>query len=81
MAQHPRRANARRPIDHDPTKLRTRRVAAGLTLPDLAKRAEVSKGHLCEVENGSRNPSPPLLARLARELGCEIADLLAKSVA
>lgn len=72
-----RRTRARFPLDHDPRRLRQRRLAAGLTLPELAELAQVSKGHLSEVENGTRNPSPRLLGRLARELRCEIMDILA----
>lgn len=73
----PKRKRARSPLDHDPAVLRQYRIAAGLTLPELAKQAEISKGHLSEVENGTRNPSPKLLTRLARELRCEAIDLLA----
>lgn len=81
MTESPRRAQARRPLDHDPATLRTRRVEAGLTGAELAQRAEISAGHLSELESGSRNASPPVLARLARELGCEIRDLTAKRAA
>lgn len=48
-----------------------------MTLTDLAERAEISKGYLSELENGKRSPTPPVLARLATALGCEIPDLLA----
>jgi transcriptional regulator with XRE-family HTH domain len=70
------RAQPRNPLDHDPAKLRRRRVEAGLTATELAARAECSTGHLSELEAGTRNPSPPLLASLARELGCKTADLM-----
>ena len=73
-----RRVAARDPLDHDPAELRRRRIAAGLAQADVAERAGTSAGHLSELERGTRNPSPALLARLAGVLGCEIADLLAR---
>ncbi len=77
MPNHtPTRAQPRNPLDHDPAKLRRRRVEAGLTATDLAARVECSTGHLSELEAGTRNPSPPLLKSLARELGCRTSDLM-----
>lgn len=77
MPSTTRRAGARHPLDHDPATLRDRRVEAGLTQAAAAAKADISAGHLCELEGGSRNPSPPVLARLAAVLGCEVADLRA----
>jgi len=72
-----RRAQAARtPLDHDPRRLRRRRIEAGLTLAALAAKTNLSSGHLCELEKGTRNPSPHALARLAAALGCEPADLM-----
>lgn len=72
----PERARPRQPLDHDPAKLRRRRVEAGLSATELARRAGCSVSHLSELESGSRNPSPPLLATLAAELNCKTADLM-----
>lgn len=78
MPDTPRRAGARSPLDHDPATLRSRRVEAGLTQAEVASTAKLSAGHLSELETGTRNPSPPVLARLAAALKCEVADLMPK---
>lgn len=44
-------------------ELRHRRMAAGLSLTDLAKRINYSKSHLCKIESGTKRPSVAL-ARL-----------------
>ncbi|MDG4832383.1 helix-turn-helix transcriptional regulator [Solwaraspora sp. WMMD1047] len=75
MPQATRRAGARHPLDHDPVALRNRRVDAGRTQFDVATAAGISPGHLSELESGTRNPSPPVLAALAKVLGCAITDL------
>lgn len=72
----PERARPRQPLDHNPAKLRRRRVEAGLNLTELAKRAGCSVSHLSELESGTRNPSPALLSTIAAELGCKTADLM-----
>lgn len=66
----------RNPTDHDPTRLRTRRVALGLSQTEVAAAAELSSGHLSELEGGTRNPSPATLARLALALDCDTTDLM-----
>lgn len=63
-------------LSHEPLRLRYRRRAAGLTLEALAQLAGASKGHLSQLENGQVGASPPMLAKLAGALGCEIADLM-----
>lgn len=47
--------------------VRRRRVAAGLSLSDLARRIHYSKGHLSKVETGRRAPSLDLARR------CDVA--------
>jgi transcriptional regulator with XRE-family HTH domain/tetratricopeptide (TPR) repeat protein len=42
------------------TELQRLRLAAGLSLGDLAKRVYYSRGHLSKVENGLKGPSPEL---------------------
>lgn len=81
MAERPPRARARHPLDHEPAALRTERIKAGKSLTELAEAAGISKGYLSELEKGTRNPSPHVLGRLARELRCEVADLMAKQAA
>lgn len=77
MTNTTRRAGARNPLDHDPSALRDRRVEAGLTQAQVAAAAHISAGHLSELEGGTRNPSPPVLKRLAIALGCEVAEIRA----
>ena len=45
------------------------RVVRGLTQADLARQAGISRSYLCDLERGRhRNPSAPVIARLARAL-------------
>lgn len=67
----------RRPVlDHDPKRVRRHRVAAGLEAQELARRVGISKSALSKIERGRNNASPGVLERLAKELGCTIADLM-----
>jgi transcriptional regulator with XRE-family HTH domain len=62
----------------DPARARTlrdRRRAQGLKLSELALLLGVSISHLSNVEYGTRAPSPDLLARAGRALGCEAAAI------
>ena len=43
--------------------LRQHRLAAGLSLGDLAARVHYSKGYLSKIENGAKHPGPDLLRR------------------
>jgi len=53
------------------------REAKGLTQRDLAKKAEVTPGYIAQLELGQKkNPSLPVLRRLARALGVEVGELL-----
>lgn len=72
-AQPPRR------LDHDPERVRRRRVAKGMTGAQLAEAAGICPSVLSSIERGSRNASPRSLSGLARALGCEIEDLLPPS--
>ena len=62
------------------------RVAAfrkrqGLSLDQLAARADVSKGSLAGLEKATGNPSISLLCQTAAALGVSVSDLLATSTA
>lgn len=59
---------------HDRHKIVRARVRAGKSQNTVANEAGISAAHLCNVENGKRNPSPEVLAALARVLGCTVAD-------
>ncbi|PTE13325.1 helix-turn-helix transcriptional regulator [Pseudogemmobacter blasticus] len=53
------------------TRLRERRLAAGLRQADLAERAAISPSYLNLIEHNRRNVTPEVLARLAAALGIE----------
>ena len=57
-------------------RLKARRQMLGLTQEDLAKKADISKGFLSEVENNSRNLSAENLMKLARELRVSLDYLM-----
>ncbi|QDU85250.1 Shikimate kinase [Planctomycetes bacterium Pla163] len=52
------------------------REAAGLSLSELAQRADVSRRYLTDAEAGRANPTVLVLVRLARELGTTAAALI-----
>jgi XRE family aerobic/anaerobic benzoate catabolism transcriptional regulator len=57
-------------------RLLAARQRAGLSLAELAARADVSRRYLTEAEAGRANPTVLVLARLARELGTTMSLLL-----
>lgn len=57
-------------------RLRDLRVAQGLRQEALARATGVSASYLSRIEAGQRDPSPPLLAELARAVGSSVAFLL-----
>ena len=80
MSQRIQRVKSRRgdkDVSIDRRRLRRRRLAAGLTVTELAARAGCSKGYVSKLENGYPiNPEATMLAALAGALECEIADLM-----
>lgn len=58
--------------------IRERRVAMGLTLTELAKRAGVSKSYLSEIEQGKKPINSTRLQQVARALRTAPSDLLAR---
>ena len=62
-------------------RVRQRRDEMNITATELAKRAEVTKGYVSQIENGLvPRPSADVLYRLASALGTTVADLLGKEV-
>ena len=58
-------------------RIRQRRLEKNLSLAELARRADLSKGYLHSIEGGdTQNPSAEILFRIANELGTTIGDLL-----
>src|SRR5580700_6786856 len=56
--------------------IREARARAGLTLEQLAGRAELSTAHLSRIESGDRQPSIAALISLSRALGVSMSTLL-----
>jgi transcriptional regulator with XRE-family HTH domain len=56
--------------------LRDERTRAGLTLEQLAERAELSSAHLSRLESGDRQPSVAALIALSRALGVSVSTLM-----
>ena len=54
-------------------KLRER---AGMQQAELAEKVGVSQSMICQIERGTKACSIPLGADIARELNCEIGDLM-----
>jgi transcriptional regulator with XRE-family HTH domain len=57
-------------------RIRELRAEAGLTLEGLAFQADVSKGHLSDLEKGLVRPNTQTLKLLADQLGITPFDLL-----
>jgi len=55
--------------------IRRIRSAQGLTLADVAERAQISQGMLSRVETGAVSPSLETLAAVARAIGSDLATL------
>lgn len=58
------------------------RLVKGLSLAELARRAEISKGYLSQLESGSDSPRPSadILYRIAFALGTSVGELLEKQI-
>lgn len=63
-------------------QIRDRRLALELSLAELARRANISKGYLSQLENGSETPRPSadILYRIAFALGASVGELLEKQI-
>jgi transcriptional regulator with XRE-family HTH domain len=58
-------------------RVRSRRQALGISQEELAHRAGINRTYIGSLESGERNPSLDNIARLARGLGCDAAELVA----
>lgn len=62
-------------------RVRQRREEKRIPAVELARRAEISKGYLSEIESGrAPRPSGAVLYRIATALGTTVADLLEQEV-
>jgi len=50
-------------------RMRTRRIASGLTLAALGQRVAAAPSHLCHIEGGEKVPNEDLAGRIAHALG------------
>ena len=57
-------------------RIRALRKATGLTLEELASRAQISKGSLCSIEKGDRLAGLAVLKKIAKALGVLISVLV-----
>jgi putative transcriptional regulator len=57
------------------SRLRTARLAAGLSQDELAAAVATTRQTISAVESGRSNPSPALARALARELGVTVEKL------
>ena len=63
-------------LSHDPSRLKWRRYAAGLSQAGAATAAGCTKSNISKLEHGEHGASAELLGALARAYGCEITDLM-----
>ncbi len=62
-------------------RLRERREAEGISLSEVARRAQVSKAYVSQLERGgSTQPSYSVVARLSTALGTTMEDLTGQPV-
>lgn len=57
-------------------QLKNLRVAAGLSMQDLAERANVSKSMICKIESDKVQPTIDVAGRLAKALGKTLSEML-----
>lgn len=59
--------------------IRAARDAAGWTQQEAADRAGMKQPNWCDYEHGGRVPSVAVLRRIAKAIGCEVAELIKES--
>lgn len=59
-------------------RIKERRDTLGITQPDLAEMAEISKNTLYKIETGQANPTLKVLNKIAEILGMEISMTVKK---
>lgn len=62
-------------------RLRTRRYELGLTLEEVAERAQMDFSNLSRLERGRQNARPGTVHKLARALDLPVSELVAALVA
>jgi transcriptional regulator with XRE-family HTH domain len=75
----PMKAQARAIVADFGRNVKARRMAAGLSQPQLSRLSGVSERFICKVECVVSNPSLETMAMLAAALNCTVTDLLAST--
>lgn len=57
-------------------RVRERRMAMGISQPELGKRSRVTAKFIGQIERGTSNPSLVTMALVAGALDCNLTDLL-----
>lgn len=63
-------------MNEDPKAFRRRRIEAGLSQADLARKIGVGRSRICDVEKGRAGLAPKHLKSAADILNCTVHDLL-----
>ena len=58
--------------------IKSARIAAHMTQEELARASSISRIALLRYENGQREPSVSVAAKIATALGCSVDDLVNK---
>ncbi|GHS90467.1 hypothetical protein AGMMS49957_16540 [Synergistales bacterium] len=56
--------------------IRAKRRSLGLNQIDLAERLGLTQANVSRIEAGAKGPSGEMLINIARELGCDVRELL-----
>lgn len=71
----PSRTTPKFPLHHNPIAVREARIKAGISLIKLAAAIGITKGHMSEIESGTRNATPDVLLRISRVLFVAVKTL------
>lgn len=55
-------------------KIRLQRVIKKMSQEELAKKANVDRSYISQIESGRKTPSLAVLERIADALGCSLKD-------
>ena len=56
--------------------IKIKRIEKDLKVKELASKVEITEQYMSNIEHGKRNPSPKLLKKLAKELGCSVYEFI-----
>lgn len=57
------------------TSIKLRRLNLGFSVDDMVLSLGISKSMFYQVEQGYKNPSPKLIAKLAKQYSCSVDDI------